>query len=69
MHGNVLLVGDERWQRSWVAKTDFYGFVKPIECMDGLEKAIQENSVMLLWTDQTTEDDLSSGIKGEANLK
>jgi len=48
---------------------NFYGFVKPVEYMHGLEKAIQENIVMLLWADQTTDDNLSSGIKGEANLK
>lgn len=69
MRGNVLLIGNGRWQRWRVAKTNFYGFVKPIEYMHGLEKANQENTVMLLWTDQTTDDNLSSGIKGEANLK
>lgn len=36
-----------RDDREGVAKTNFYGFVKPIEYMHGLEKATQENTVML----------------------
>lgn len=37
-------MGDDR---KGVGKTNFYGFVKPIEYMHGLGKAVQENTVML----------------------